>query len=97
MGAQTLSLEAAAERLGRGSKAGDRQNDVAARLRCVAKESTRAGLTRIHRTRRCFFVVEQSIYHFCLPYRDVEKIDRTCLFFFFFVGDIYIPNLGQVV
>eukprot|EP00435_Cladocopium_sp_Y103_P060292 s244_g22.t1 len=38
VGAQTLSLEVAAERLGRGSKAGDRQNDVAARLRSVAKE-----------------------------------------------------------
>eukprot|EP00434_Breviolum_minutum_P019918 symbB.v1.2.017573.t1/scaffold1369.1/size123032/6 len=33
VGAQMLSLEEAAERLGRGSKPGDRQNDVAARLR----------------------------------------------------------------
>lgn len=38
VGAQMLSLEEAAERLGRGSKPGDRQNDVAARLRMVAKE-----------------------------------------------------------
>eukprot|EP00438_Fugacium_kawagutii_P022549 Skav202580 [mRNA] locus=scaffold1305:1875:12033:- [translate_table: standard] len=38
VGAQMLSLEEAAQRLGRGDKAGDRQNDVASKLRTVAKE-----------------------------------------------------------
>ncbi|CAK9093151.1 unnamed protein product [Durusdinium trenchii] len=38
IGGQMLSLAEAAERLGRGAQPGDRQNDVAARLRTVAKE-----------------------------------------------------------
>ena len=42
-----LSLAEAAERLGRGAQPGDRQNDVAARLRTVAKDSTSGDATQM--------------------------------------------------